>query len=157
MRLEFLENKEKATMEEIEKRLRESTDACIKGFEAWVKANKSLESRESLMEAMHDVRKVVARLEIEIAISERERLGSRPIPIPPHRSQRKRGGEGVEEGADFGNEEFEEESSQAQAGGGGGGEQRRHQGGGRNRRPMHRGGGNNGNGNNNGNSNSDNA
>lgn len=140
-------------MDEIEKRLRESTDACIKGFEAWVKANKSLESREALMEAMHDVRKVVARLEIEIAISERDRLGSRPLPIPPHRSQRKRGGEGLDEGSDIGNEEFEDDTpAQASAGG----EQRRHQGG-RNRRPMHRGGGNRDNGGNNGNSSSDNA
>jgi hypothetical protein len=76
-------------MDEIEQRLRESTDACIKSFEAWVKASKSLESREALMEAMHEVRKVVARVEIEIAVSERDRLGSRPLPIPPHRSQKK--------------------------------------------------------------------
>ncbi len=79
-------------MEEIEKRLRESTDACIKSFENWVKQGKTPESRESLMETMHEVRKVIARVEIEIAISERDRLGSRPIPIPPHRSSRKREG-----------------------------------------------------------------
>jgi len=84
-------------MEEIEKRLRESTDACIKSFENWVKASKSLESREELMEAMHEVRKVVSRVEIEIAISERDRLGSRPLPIPPHRSQNKRSGAGGDE------------------------------------------------------------
>lgn len=76
-------------MDEIESRLRESTDAFIKSFENWVKQSKNLESRESLMEAMHEVRKVVSRVEIEIAISERDRLGSRPLPIPPHRSQRK--------------------------------------------------------------------
>ena len=70
-------------MDEIEQRLRETTDACIKSFENWVKEKKSLESRESLMEAMHEVRKVVSRVEIEIAISERDRLGSRPLPIPP--------------------------------------------------------------------------
>lgn len=139
-------------MDEIEKRLRESTDACIKGFEAWIKANKSLESREGLMEAMHDVRKVVARLEIEIAISERDRLGSRPIPIPPHRSQKKRGGEG--EDADFnGNEDSEGDDAGFQHGGGEQSQPRRHHQGGRNRRPMHRSGGGNGNGN----GNSDNA
>lgn len=76
-------------MDEIENRLRESTDTFIKNFENWVKQNKNLESREALMDAMHDVRKVLSRVEIEIAISERDRLGSRPLPIPPHRSQRK--------------------------------------------------------------------
>lgn len=143
-------------MEDIDKRLRESTDACIKSFEAWVKASKSLESREALMEAMHEVRKVVARVEIEIAVSERDRLGSRPIPIPPHRSQRKRG-EG-EEGADFGNELPDDDAGfqgndQNQP-------RRQHQGGGgrNNRRPMHRSGGGGGNHNNGGNNgNSDNA
>ena len=157
MRL-ILERKEKAyTMDDIEKRLRESTDACIKSFEAWTKANKSLESREALMETMHEVRKVVARLEIEIAISERDRLGARPIPIPPHRSQRKRGGEGGDESADFGNELPDDDAGFQ------GGEshqpRRQQQGGGRNRRPMHRsGGGNRDNGGNgNGNSNADNA
>jgi hypothetical protein len=144
-------------MDEIEKRLRESTDACIKSFENWVKASKSLESREALMEAMHEVRKVISRVEIEIAISERDRLGSRPIPIPPHRSQKKRGGEGGDEG-DFGNEEFEDDAGfqpgQSQGGDhGGGGQPRRQHQGGRNRRPMHRsGGGGGGNGNGNGNS-----
>ncbi len=90
-------------MEEIGKRLRETTDACIKSFENWVKESKSLEARESLMECMHEVRKVISRVEIEIAISERDRLGSRPIPIPPHRSSSKRaqGDEG-----DYGDEDF---------------------------------------------------
>ena len=54
-------------MDEIEKRLRETTDACIKSFENWVKQSKNLESREGLMEAMHEVRKVISRVEIEIA------------------------------------------------------------------------------------------
>ena len=145
-------------MDDIEKRLRETTDACIKSFENWVKESKSLEAREGLMESMHEVRKVVARVEIEIAVSERDRLGARPIPIPPHRSQRKRGGEGAEEGGDFGNENFDDDagfqpSEQSQ-------QPRRQQQGGRNRRPMHRsgGGGNGGNGNGGGNNgNSDNA
>lgn len=76
-------------MDEIEQRLRETTDACIKNLEDWAKGGKSNETRETLMDAMHEVRKVLARVEIEIAISERDRLGSRPLPIPPHRSSRK--------------------------------------------------------------------
>ena len=131
-------------MEEIEKRLRESTDACIKSFENWLKQNKNLESRESLMEAVHEVRKVVARVEIEIAISERDRLGSRPLPIPPHRSSRKAQGDD----SDFGDDDagFEGPDMQQQPRHGGGGEGRRHGGGrdnNRGRRPMRSGGGNN--------------
>ena len=122
-------------MEEIEKRLRESTDACIKSFENWVKQNKNLESRETLMETMHEVRKVVARVEIEIAISERDRLGSRPLPIPPHRSSRKR--EGGEEN-DFSEDDFNvAESPQPTSNDG---PRRQHQGGRSGRRPMQGGG-----------------
>jgi len=142
-------------MEEIEKRLRESTDACIKSFENWVKQSKNLESREELMEAMHEVRKVVSRVEIEIAISERDRLGSRPLPIPPHRSSRKPRGEGADD-SDLGDDESNFNAAEGQ-GGGNHDQPRRQQGGthGRNRRPMHGGGrsgggggGNHGNGDN---------
>ncbi len=121
-------------MEEIEKRLRESTDAFIKSFENWVAQNKNLESRETLMESMHEVRKVVSRVEIEIAISERDRLGSRPLPIPPHRSQRRananEGGEGEEidyNTIDDGNDGPQPDSNsdhQPRRSGGGGGERR---------------------------------
>ncbi|HEU4838595.1 MAG TPA: hypothetical protein VFS88_04195 [Micavibrio sp.] len=129
-------------MEDIEKRLRESTDACIKSFENWVKQNKNVESRESLMETMHEVRKIMSRIEIEIAISERDRMGARPIPIPPHRSSRKR--EGVEEAGhsedDFNVVDGAQPASNE-------GPRRQHQGG-RGRRPMRSqgGSGNHGNG-----------
>lgn len=135
-------------MEDIEKRLRESTDACIKSFENWIKQAKNLESRESLMETMHEVRKVISRVEIEIAISERDRLGSRPLPIPPHRSSRKQG----EEGSDFSEEDFEMPEQQPRQHSGGG-EGRRQHGGGRSggRRPMQGGGRSGGGGSNGGN------
>lgn len=120
-------------MEDIEKRLRESTDACIKNFEAWLKNNKNSEGRESLMESMHEVRKVIARLEIEIAINDRDRLGSRPIPIPPHRSSRKP--QNAEEGMDGGDEDatFDAEPPRQES-------RRPHGQQGRGRRPMHGGG-----------------
>jgi hypothetical protein len=123
-------------MEEIEKRLRESTDACIKSFENWVAQSKNLESRETLMEAMHEVRKVISRVEIEIAISERDRLGSRRLPIPPHRSSQKR--EGGEDGEFGGDDDFNvadgPQPSQND-------QPRRQQHHNRGRRPMHGGGG----------------
>ncbi|MFA5592409.1 MAG: hypothetical protein WC989_03750 [Micavibrio sp.] len=81
-------------MDEIEQRLRESTATFIKNFEGWAKDQTSADLREGLMDSMHEVRRVLARVEIEIAISERDRMGSRQLPIPPHRSQKKRGGEG---------------------------------------------------------------
>ncbi len=129
-------------MEEIEQRLKETTQACIKSFENWVKQSKNLESREELMEAMHEVRKVVARVEIEIAISERDRLGSRPIPIPPHRSSLK--GQNGEDGEDAGFDMNDHQQPRHQNEGGG----RRPHGQNRPRRPMHNnrsggGGGNN--------------
>lgn len=135
-------------MEEIEKRLRDTTDACIKSFENWIKQGKDLESRETLMEAMHEIRKVVARLEVEIAISERDRLGSRPLPIPPHRSSRK-GPQG--EDGDYGDDDMMQQPHAPQPhraqGGGQNNDQRRGGGQNRGRRPMglRSQGGNNGN------------
>jgi hypothetical protein len=123
-------------MEDIDQRLRESTDACIKSFENWSNKNKDTESRESLMEALHEVRKVLARVEIEIAISERDRLGSRPLPIPPHRSSR--GKHASAEGDDAGN--FQDDGEDDNSGNGEQQQQaapRRHQGGPR-RRPAPR-------------------
>jgi hypothetical protein len=81
-------------MDEVEQRLREASDNCIKAYETWGKSRKNLEAREALQEAVHELRKVAARLEIEVAVSERDEMAQRPIPIPPHRSSRRRPGEG---------------------------------------------------------------
>lgn len=85
-------------MDEIEQRLRTATDTCISCYGAWRKDQKDGGVREKLLEAMHELRKVTARLEIEIAISERDEIAARPIPIPPHRSFRKQHGGGHDEG-----------------------------------------------------------
>jgi len=132
-------------MDEIEKRLRETTDACISSFEAWIKNNKNLDSREALMDSMHEVRKVISRVEIEIAISERDRLGARPLPIPPHRSSRRPNEGGDDDmGGDLGNDVNDQDPAQPSSHGGGEG-RRHHQGGGGHRsggrRPMGGGGG----------------
>lgn len=130
-------------MDDIEQRLRETTDACIKSFENWVKKNKDTESREGLMETVHELRKVVSRVEIEVALSERERLGSRPLPIPPHRSQMRKRGDTDGDEADTGDEDFNAQDSAQSAGNGGSGGSRRPQG--RGRRPQGRSTSNNGN------------
>lgn len=77
-------------MDDIEKRLRDAADNCIKFFSAWQKDKKMGSDRDSLMEAIHELRKVAARLEIDIAVSERTEMGARPLPIPPHRSSGRR-------------------------------------------------------------------
>ncbi len=79
-------------MDEIETRLKETSENCIKAYEGWSNQKKNPEAREKLQETMHELRKVAARLEIEIAISEREDMTQRPIPIPPHRSSSRRSG-----------------------------------------------------------------
>lgn len=79
-------------MDEIETRLREAAENCIKAYESWSKQKKSPAEREKLQEATHELRKVAARLEIEIAVSERDDMTQRPIPIPPHRSSSRRPG-----------------------------------------------------------------
>jgi hypothetical protein len=89
-------------MDEIEQRLRDATDNTIKFYQGWRTQQKDGKAREDLMEAVHELRKVAARLEIEIAISERNEMAAKPIPIPPHRAARKRPGEGHESPADEG-------------------------------------------------------
>lgn len=99
-------------MDEIEKRLSETSEACVKSYAAWRKDPKEGTNREVLMEAVHELRKVAARLEIEIAISERDEMAAKPIPIPPHRSSRRGGGNDIGPDDNIGNV--------ADSGGGGG-------------------------------------
>jgi hypothetical protein len=101
-------------MDEVEKRLREVSDVCVKAYLEWHSKKKDAESREALQDAIHELRKVSARLEIEIAVSERDEMQSRPIPIPPHRATRK-GGQDDDEGDNAGN--FAETSHNAPGGG----------------------------------------
>lgn len=75
--------------DEIKERLQKSSETCVQSYEAWRKDEKSLPARESLQEAIHELRKVASRLEIELAISERDQMAQKPIPIPPHRNANK--------------------------------------------------------------------
>ena len=78
-------------MDEIDKRLKETSEACLKAYEAWNKDKKDGKAREVLQETVHELRKVASRLEIEVAVSERDEMTQKPIPIPPHRDSGKRG------------------------------------------------------------------
>ncbi len=75
-------------MEETLGRLKDSAEACITAYGAWGNSKKNGEAREKLQEAVHELRKVAARLEIEMATSERDETNQRQIPIPPHRASR---------------------------------------------------------------------
>jgi hypothetical protein len=78
-------------MDEIEKRLRETSEACVNFYQEWRANEHNGDTRERLQESIHELRKVVSRLEIEMAVSEREEMAQKPIPIPPHRAKRERG------------------------------------------------------------------
>ncbi|MCD8498279.1 MAG: hypothetical protein LRZ85_09580 [Alphaproteobacteria bacterium] len=79
-------------MDDIKQRLVQASDVCVKAFEKWSSDQKSSSVRETLQEAIHELRKVASRLEIELAISERDQNAAKPIPIPPHRAARGKGG-----------------------------------------------------------------
>ncbi len=142
-------------MDEIQQRLRTATDNCISCHDAWRKNQKDSAAREGLIEAVHELRKVAARLEIDIAINERDEMAARPIPIPPHRASRKGGnGDGpimddnIGNAADSGGNAYQGRSQGGGGGGGyGGGGHRGGQGGGRRRLGTGGGGGQGGGGN----------
>ncbi len=75
-------------MDEIATRLKETSEACIKAYDLWEKDKKEVEPKEELQEAVHELRKVASRLEIELAVSERDENG-RAIPIQSHQSRGK--------------------------------------------------------------------
>jgi hypothetical protein len=77
-------------MEEIQQRLKDAADQSMKTLAAWASNKQNTDARESLLEAIHELRKVSARLEIEIATSERSEVSQRALPIPSHRSHQRR-------------------------------------------------------------------
>lgn len=77
-------------MSEVKDRLKEAAQNCIESYDAWGGEKKSPDGRETLQESIHELRKVISRLEIEIAISERDNSKGKPLPIPSHRSQGKK-------------------------------------------------------------------
>jgi len=81
---------------EIKERLKTTSEVCQKCYEAWDGNDKDSKAREALQEAIHELRKVASRLEIDLAISERDQMTQKPLPIPSHRDSRggKRGGQG---------------------------------------------------------------
>lgn len=77
-------------MDDIKARLQETSENCFKCYESWSGNKKDRKAREDLQEAIHELRKVSSRLEIELAVSERNEMSQKPIPIPSHRDSKRR-------------------------------------------------------------------
>jgi len=73
----------------IDKRLQDTVSACITAYNKWNGAKMDSAIRAELQDTIHEIRKAIARLEIDIALSEREELSHNPIPVPAHRSNRR--------------------------------------------------------------------
>lgn len=76
-------------MDEIQKRLQETAQACVQTYEEWRTRKTDSKAQENLHSAIHELRKVASRLEIELAVRERQDIAAKPIPIPSHRSSNK--------------------------------------------------------------------
>lgn len=71
-------------------RLQETAAKCLSSLDAWNKDLKDTEARETLLESVHELRKVTSRLEIDIAMNDRKAVNAKPIPIPEHKSKMER-------------------------------------------------------------------
>ena len=72
-------------VDEIEARLRTASTACVDAYRSW-RTPSIDDARRELADAVHELRKVVARIEIELAASRREEHALPPIPLPLNRS-----------------------------------------------------------------------
>ncbi len=68
-------------------RLQETAAKCLSSLDAWNKDLKDTDAREGLLEAVHELRKVTSRLEIDIAMNDRKVVNAKPLPVPTHKSK----------------------------------------------------------------------
>lgn len=101
-------------MEEVKQRLVLAADTCVKAYDKWSTDQKSPAGRESLQDAIHELRKVASRLEIDLAISERDQMAQKPIAIPPHRASRGKGNGDQSMDDNVGNSAFDEDGPMPQ-------------------------------------------
>ena len=101
--------------DDIKARLQDTAANCLKAYEAWSENKKDGAARAVLQEAVHELRKVGARVEIELAVSDRDESNKKKIPIPAHRDSRNRSGE-EEYGDSAGNTNQDNGNSQGQGG-----------------------------------------
>ncbi len=72
----------------VEGRLRDTAKACISAYRGW-RQQPSEATIQALSETVHELRKALARVEIDMSASRREEQAIRPIPIPAHRASRR--------------------------------------------------------------------
>ena len=91
-------------MDEIQKRLQETTETCSRSYEEWRKSKNDIKAQEGLHSAIHELRKVASRLEIELAVRERQDITSKPLPIPSHKSSSNKNGDAKDDISDGGSD-----------------------------------------------------
>lgn len=72
----------------VEARLRDTARGCLNAYRGW-RQQPGEASIQTLSEAVHELRKALARIEIDMSASRREEQAIRPIPIPAHRTARR--------------------------------------------------------------------
>lgn len=72
----------------VEARLRDTARSCLVAYRGW-RTQPNETTIQSLSDAMHDLRKALARIEIDISATRRDEQAQRPIPIPAHRAARR--------------------------------------------------------------------
>ena len=80
----------------VKERLEATVAHCVSCYKEWTETPKNIEVRQHLEEAVHELRKVTSRIEIELAIADRSNSSLKPMPIPPHRAARPRSGAKIE-------------------------------------------------------------
>ncbi|HBH26593.1 MAG TPA: hypothetical protein DDX54_04240 [Rhodospirillaceae bacterium] len=72
-------------------RLTAAGATCVKAWKAWTADPRDEGKRGALAEAAHELRRALARLEIDMAKSERAGATQKPLPIPEHKAGRRDG------------------------------------------------------------------
>jgi hypothetical protein len=70
---------------DVQQRLRDTAETCIRHYESWRAGN---DGETELTNGLHELRRVLARIEIELAASHADETAQRPIPIPLHRAHK---------------------------------------------------------------------
>lgn len=72
-------------LDAVEARLRETARGCLSAYRSW-RQGPGESSIQTLSDAVHELRKALARVEIDMSASRRDEQAIRPIPIPAHRA-----------------------------------------------------------------------
>ncbi len=63
---------------------------CYDAYIVWKNAPQDIEARGTLNSCIHELRKVVSRFEIEVAVSERQDSRQKPLAAPAHKNADRR-------------------------------------------------------------------